>query len=143
MQKRTYYVGQNLNWTTVFSEEFGFESIDVYTLSLSKNTDKLFFTIGLFDEDVFTFSVIKEGKIVTHHVSGAAETYEMKPSLGDAAIFAETFNVVPRKEQLEQILETNDSHLDKKITELENLISVKLWLNRSAPRELRWKKVIL
>ena len=142
-QKRTYYVGQNLNWTTVFSEEFGFESIDVYTLSLSKNTDKLFFTIGLFDEDVFTFSVIKQGKILTHHVSGSAEIYGMKQSLGDSAIFAETFNIAPRKEQLEQILKTNDKHLDKKITGLENLVSVKLWLNRSAPRELRWKKVIL
>jgi hypothetical protein len=140
---REYYIGQNLNWITVFSEEFGFESIDVYTLRLSKNTDKLFFTIGLFDDDVFTFSVIKEGKILTHHVSGAAEIYGMKQSLGDAAIFAETFNVVPRKEQLEQILKTNDLDLYKKLTELENLVSVKLWLNRSAPRELRWKKVIL
>jgi succinate dehydrogenase flavin-adding protein (antitoxin of CptAB toxin-antitoxin module) len=142
-QKREYFIGKNHDWTTVFSEEFGFESIDNYSLILSKKSNKTFLTVGLFDEDVFTLSVIKIGEILTHHVSGDAEAYEMKQSLGNSAIFAETFNIVPRKDELEQILESNDEDLYKKIMELEKLFNMKLWINRSAPKEMGWKKVVV
>ena len=37
-QEREYWVGQNQNWTTVFSEEFGYESINEQTLPLSKKS---------------------------------------------------------------------------------------------------------
>ena len=67
----------------------------------------------------------------------------MKDSLGDINIFAKTFNIVPQKEKLEQILKNNNNDLDKKITELEDLLKFKLWINRSVSRELKWKKVVV
>jgi hypothetical protein len=139
-QKRAYYVGQNQNWITVFSEEFGFGSIDVYTLPLSKKISNTFLTVGLFDEDVLILTIIKNGNILTRYVCGG-QSYEIEDTFGDINIFAEAFNIIPQKTQLEQILKNNDDNLYKKIEELEKLCNLKLWINRSLPRELKWKKV--
>jgi hypothetical protein len=139
-QEREYWVGKNQNWTTVFSEEFGFESIDNYSLILSKRNNKLFLTVGIFDEDVFTLSVIKKGTILAHHVSGNPQPY-MQPCLGDINTLAELFNIAEQKDKLEDILKNNNDDLYKKIAELETLFNMKLWIDRSEPREMGWKKV--
>ena len=42
-QKRTYYIGKNNDWTTVFSEEFGLESIRDYALDSRLKRGKIVF----------------------------------------------------------------------------------------------------
>jgi len=119
------------------------ESIDNYSLNLSKKTNKTFLAVGLFDEDVFTLSIIKSGKIVTSHISGAPEIFEMKEQLGDATEFAKVFNVIEEKDKLGNILKNNNRDLDKKITELEQLVNMKLWIISDQAQEWCWKEVVI
>ncbi len=141
-QKRTYYVGKNNDWITVSSEEFSFMGNSDLVLGASKTINNPILTLGLFDEDVFTLSLVMKGMVVTRHVSGSVTAYGMNKSLGDINSFVEIFHIIPQKDKLEQILKNNDDDLYKKIEELENLLSIKLWINRSAPGELKWKKVV-
>jgi hypothetical protein len=112
-------------------------------LEASKTIDNPILTVSLFDEDVFTLSLVKRGNVITRHVSGSVAPYDLTKSLGDINSFADIFHITPQKDKLEQILKNDDNNLDKKITELENLFNMKLWINRSLPRELKWKKVTI
>jgi hypothetical protein len=139
--KTVYYVGKNNKLVTIFSEEFNWESIDNQTLAMSEKNPKIFLTVSNYDDDVFQFSIIKDGKILTKHVSDSGG-YGAKPEIGDLDVIANTFKISGEKDKLRAILENND--VSQKMDALQKLLNVDLWLDE--PEELvknKWQKVVV
>jgi hypothetical protein len=139
--KTVYYVGKNNKLVTIFSEEFNWESIDNQTLAMSEKSPKIFLTVSNYDDDVFQLSIIKDGKILTKHISNSGG-YGIKPEIGDMEVIANIFEITGEKDKLKEILENKD--VPKKMDALQKLLNVDLWLDE--PDELiknKWQKVII
>lgn len=136
----TYYIGTNGKWVTIFNEWFGWGSVEPVAIKYSKNSMKLCFAISLFDSDVFSLAVIKEGYVLTRHICGDKEAYGVESSLGNIDILADTFGINEAKEQLQKILEKDDQ--EDKISDLERLFDLKLWgINQKELKSMGGKKV--
>lgn len=122
---RTYYVGSNGKWITIFNDTYGWGSAEQACLEFSLKCDKLCFSASLFDSDVFTLTIFKNGEMLTQHVSGYPEAYDTPSVLGNADIIADTFDVSVPVKNLKDVLW--DKELDNKITELERILNIKLW----------------
>jgi hypothetical protein len=144
--KRDYYIRQNNRLMTVYSEEFSIGVVDDAVEALSQHTPKMFLATSLFDESVFTLSLVKNRSIITRHFWGETQAnYEMEPILGDAAIFAEAFGISEKTAAISEALQIDN--LSDQIDTLSKLFNVELWINLKTekPGELTkagWKKVV-
>ena len=143
--KRDYFIGQNNQLVTVYSEEFSIGVVDDAVETLSKHSSKTFLATALFDESVFTLSLAKNGCSITRHFWGETRAnYDMEPILGDASIFAEAFGILEKKAEINKTLQIDD--LREQIAALSKLFNVELWINLKTenPKELAragWRKV--
>jgi len=96
--------------------------------------------ISVFDDDVLTLSVIKAGKVLTRHVSGDTDTYDMKSVLGDVVLIADAFGIPQKTEDLKTILE--NENIWKKFEELEKLTHMILYNpSQDDDKEMDWKEI--
>ena len=137
--RQQYQIAKNSKLITVFSEVFGFENIENTAKNVSGKTDKKILATSVFDDQVFVFSVLQRGTCLATHVSGG-ESYGVKSQAGDAAVFAQIFEVTKEQGALESILNSNDFPWDR-VPKLEQLLGVKLWLLGDKEDGLDWKRV--
>lgn len=140
-----YYVGSNnKNWVTITNNKFSFESIDDFAFKLSENIDKDILSFAYINDDVLTFSLIKSGKYLTQHKSGAVDTYGLDALSGNTELIAGMFDITSCQKELEEVLAMDD--LMEKVKRLEELSRLLLWLPVSMVRDktssgIKWKKV--
>jgi hypothetical protein len=140
--KSDYYLGTNHKWTTIYSEEFGWGSTENHSMEISKHYPNFVFSASLFDEDVFQFNILKNGVILSEHISGDAEINDAKKSLGDIKVICQVFNIIGQENKLENILNYDD--LAKKIEDLEIILGVDIWINDIKDLKTKgWKKVTI
>lgn len=138
-----YYAGcMTEGWVTVLNEWFGWESIKDAAIDLSEYLTNPILTTGYFDDDVFELALVREGQILTSHVSGGGlDFYDLVPRLGIVEIFIEELGLNPDSNKLRDILEMND--LYKKAQELEQFIGVPIIIDGDGideePQEVKSK----
>lgn len=139
MSQRTFFVGRNGILITVFNDGWSLDT-ERNVIAVSKNSSKTFLAVAVYDDDVFVLSIVEGGAVLTQHCSGAAEAYGMVQNLGDTSLIVDTFGIPGEKERLEKVLRNDD--LWKKVSDLEELLKVKLWISgEDQVKEMGWKKV--
>lgn len=139
----SYCIGRiHPEWVTVLNSNFAWESIKEIGVKFSKSIQGLILAVGYFDDDVFSIHLIKNGKVLTSHVSGdGASCYGEKERLGDIELLIRELKLDISTENLQSILEMED--LQKKVEELEKITLLPLWMKEEwledAPKEFRDK----
>ncbi len=139
LAKRTFFIGIRGKWTTVYSEDF-FVGSEIDVIPLSKKIDKTFVVAEVFDDDIFGIAIIKNGEILTRHVSGDTDVWKMTPKKGNLEIIAETFGITDKRKVLEVVLDSED--VPEKVMALEELLNIFLWtVGREQVLAMGWKEV--
>lgn len=117
-------------WLTILNANFGWESVDAVALAISKHINEPILTIGYFDDELVTMSIIENNKILTKHISGLGlSAYEIDAEKEDAIIFNEYLELDQELDVIEEILSIRLNHfteLDDKIQRLSELTGIQL-----------------
>jgi hypothetical protein len=138
--RKKYYLGENGKWITIFSEWLEWGSAEDTAKRFSQMTPNICFSISMFDADVFTLTIFKEGNILTQHVDGDIEAYGSKSVPGDIDIIAEVFGIPDKKQELSKIM--GNKGLEEKVDALEKIFNMQLYgFSASSVKKLHWKKL--
>lgn len=127
MDSMNYYIGSlEDGWITIPHDSFEWETIEWITLDFSNFCKGNILAIGYYDDDVFIMSLVNDGKILTRHVSGNVEEYDLEQQMGDIDLFIKELDLHIKSDDLMEILKKDD--LEEKVSDLEELLSVPLWI---------------
>lgn len=116
-----------VGWISILHPDFTQESINTIALEISEDISAPILAIGYYDDDFFTLAVIRDGHIITEHVSGCnLESYGLEPIDSNAEIIINELELDVASEVLDDVF--NNKDIEKKVKDFEKLIRLPIWI---------------
>lgn len=124
----TYYIHQEMNWTSVLNDQLSWGTVERIGELLSNFVTEPVMTIGFFDEDIFEFTLFQDGEVKSKKYfceEWAIEEYGLESEVVDLDYIEKVLEL--NYQEISNLLEIRNP--EQAIDELSRMIQINLWVH--------------